>query len=106
MIIVDVNDDYNEWIGYEVEFIGGMIIEEVLLRSNEVNSRDNDMQILWFGFYYIMLLDVLKGLGVIDNVDKVNLSLKDSIGNIVELEIVLEVWNFIGFFKFLKLRGD
>ena len=106
MIIVDANDDYNEWIGYEVESIGGMTIEEVLLRSNEVNSRDNDMQTLWLGPYYITLPDVLKGLGVIDNADKVNLSLKDSIGNTVELEIAPEAWNFTGFPKLPKLRGD
>ncbi|MDF1868697.1 MAG: hypothetical protein P1U70_27985 [Saprospiraceae bacterium] len=104
MFIVDANDDYKEWIGYEVESIGDMAIEEVLLKSNEVNSRDNDMQILWLGPYYITLPDVLKGLGVIDKTDKVILSLKDSIENTVDLEIAPEDWNFTGFPKLPKLR--
>lgn len=106
MFIVDANDDYKEWIGYEVEYIGGMAIEDVLIKSNEVNSRDNDMQTLWLGPYYMTLPDVLKSLGIIERADKVSLSLKNPQGSTKNIDVAPEDWSFTGFPKLPKLKGD
>lgn len=106
MFIVDAKKNYEKWIGHEVTSIGGKPIQDVLLKSNEVNSRDNDMQTLWLGPYYITLPDVLKGLGIIESADYVSLSLQDKEGNTQDLDVVPEEWNFIGFPKLPKLRDD
>lgn len=38
-------------------------VEEALQKTNAINARDNDMQNLWLGPYYLGLPDVLKGFG-------------------------------------------
>jgi hypothetical protein len=106
VFIVDAKEDYRELIGYKVDSIGGMAIEEVILKSNKVNSRDNDMQTLWLGPYYITLPDGLKGLGVIENPDMVSLSLKDKQGGNKNIDLAPEAWDFSDFPKVPKLRGD
>lgn len=104
MFIVDAKEGFEKWIGYQVESIGNIPIEKALEKTNVVNARDNDMQTLWQGPYFLTMPDVLKGLGIIENENHVILTLRDSIGK-SKKEIMEPVnWNFTGFPKTPPLR--
>lgn len=52
------------------------------------------------------LPDVLKGLGIIENAEKLSLSLNDQKGNTKKLELSPEKWDFADFPKMPKLSGN
>jgi hypothetical protein len=61
MYIVDAEGDFEKWIGFKVEKIGDTSIEDALEKTNLVNARDNEMQTLWLGPYFLGMPAVLKG---------------------------------------------
>jgi len=104
MFIVDAEEDFKQWIGYKVESIGGTSIEAALKKTNAVNARDNDMQTLWLGPYYLGLPDVLEGLGIIKNKNEVEIVLSDANrrSRIVSMKPI--TWNFTDLPKIPPLR--
>ncbi len=104
VFIVDAEEDFQQWIGYKVEYIEGTPIQEALQKTNAVNPRDNDMQTLWLGPYYLALPDVLEGLGIIKNVHQVSITLSDSEGASQEVTMNPVSWNFSGFPKMPQLK--
>nr|WP_321407109.1 hypothetical protein [uncultured Carboxylicivirga sp.] len=103
VFIVNAEEDFKQWIGYEVEYIEGTPIEEALNKTNAVNPRDNDMQTLWLGPYYLGLPDVLEGLGIIKSAQQVVITLSDSKGAPQEVTMNPIDWNFSGFPKLPQL---
>lgn len=97
MYIVDAEEGFEKWIGFKVEKIGDTSIEDALEKTNLVNARDNDMQTLWLGPYFLRMPDVLKGLGIIENEKQVTISVSDSKGKSQELTMEPMSWNFTGF---------
>ena len=97
MYIVDAEEGFEKWIGFKVEKIGETSIEDALEKTNLVNARDNDMQTLWLGPYFLRMPDVLKGLGIIENEKQVTISVTDSKGNSQKLTMEPMSWNFTGF---------
>ena len=97
MYIVDAEEGFEKWIGFKVEKIGETSIEDALEKTNLVNARDNDMQTLWLGPYFLRMPDLLKGLGIIENEKQVTISVTDSIGNSQKLTMEPMSWNFTGF---------
>ena len=81
-------------------------IERALQKTNAVNARDNDMQILWLGPYYLGLPDVLKGLGIIENANQVTITLSDTNGKSEKLTMNPVSWNFTGFPVLPKLKTE
>lgn len=106
LFIVNAEEDFKQWIGYEVESIENTPIEEVLQKTNVVNARDNDMQTLWLGPYYLGLPDVLKELGIIENTAQVTLSISNIKGKLQKVKMNPIAWNFAGFPKLPKLQDN
>lgn len=104
VFIVNAEEDFKQWIGYKVELIGDVPVEQALQKTNVVNARDNDMQILWLGPYYLGLPNVLKGVGVIKNADQVVITLADEKGESLEVTMNPIQWNFTGFPKLPPLQ--
>ncbi|MBO0340346.1 TPR end-of-group domain-containing protein [Flagellimonas profundi] len=103
LFIVGAEKGFEKWIGHQVELIGNTTAEDALQKTNAVNARDNDMQTLWLGPYYLGLPDVLQGLGIVENTDQVTITLKDS--NEKSQKVIMDPvsWNFSGFPKMPKL---
>lgn len=106
LFIVDAEEGLEEWIGYKVDLIGNTPAAEAIQKTNAVNARDNDMQTLWLGPYYAALPGVLKGLGIIEGANNVNLTLSDSKGNIKKVSLNPIDWNFAGFPILPKLKKE
>jgi len=106
LFIVDAEDDLKQWIGYKVEMIENTPIEEALQKTNVVNARDNDMQTLWLGPYYLGLPDVLEGLGIIKNTKQVVITLSDAKGKFNKLILNPVAWIFSEFPEIPKLKID
>lgn len=102
--IVAAEEDFQQWIGYKVESIGGTPIKEALQKTNTVNARDNAMQTLWLGPYYLGLPDVLEALGIIKNANQVTIVLSDAKKESKELTMSPITWNFTGFPKIPELQ--
>jgi len=104
MFIVDAHEGFEQWIGYKVVSIGIIPIEEALERTNAVNARDNDMQTLWRGPYFLSMPQVLKGLGIIENESQVTFTLSDSKGKTQKVNLEPINWNFTGFPRIPPLK--
>ena len=104
LFIVDAEIGFEQWIGYEVQLIENIPIEEAFQKTNAINARDNDMQTLWLGPYYLTLPDVLKGLGIVENANQVTITLKDRNGKSQKVKMNPVSWNFSGFPKMPKLK--
>jgi tetratricopeptide (TPR) repeat protein len=106
LFIVDAKGGFEKWIGYRVDLIENTPIEEALQKTNAVNARDNDMQTLWLGPYYLGLPDVLKGLGIIKNANQVTITLSDVKGKSKKVTMNPISWKFTGFPKLPKLKTE
>lgn len=106
MFIVDAEAGYEEWIGYKIEKIADTPIGQALLKTDLVNAKDNAMQRLWLGPYFLLMPDVLKGLGIIERTDKVSLTLSDDQGKREELILEPVSWNFRGFPTIPQIKKD
>lgn len=106
LFIVDAEDGFEKWIGYKVDLIENTTAEAALQKTNVVNARDNDMQTLWLGPYYLTLPDVLKGLGIIKNANQVTMTLSDEKGTSEKATMNPISWNFSGFPLLPKLKTE
>jgi len=106
IFIIDAEEGFEQWIGYKVELIENMHVEEALQKTNAVNARDNDMQTLWLGPYYLGLPDVLEGLGIIKNTDQVVITLRDTKGKSQKVTMIPITWNFSDFPRVPKLKAE
>ena len=106
LFIIDAEEGFEKWIGYKVELIGNTPIDAALQKTNAVNARDNDMQTLWLGPYYLGLPDVLKGLGIIKNSNQVTITLSDVKGKSQKVTMNPVSWNFSDFPKMPKLKDN
>lgn len=104
MFIVDAAEEFEQWIGYQVLSIGNTPIEKALEKTNTVNARDNDIQTLWLGPYFLVMPDVLKGLGIIENEDQVTFTLRNTEGKSEKLTMEPRNWNFTGFPKIPPIK--
>ena len=106
LFIVDAEEGLEQWIGYKVESIENTPIEAALQKTNAVNARDNDMQILWLGPYYLGLPDVLKGLGIVKNANQVTITLSDKEGKSEKVAMNSVAWQFTGMPILPKLKTE
>lgn len=104
VFIVDAEENFQQWIGYKVDSIGGAPIEVAIQKTNTVNARDNDMQTLWLGPYYLGLPDVLEGLGIVQAANQVAITLSDSKGMSQKITMNPINWNFTSFPKIPQLK--
>ncbi|WP_089378086.1 S41 family peptidase [Lutibacter flavus] len=104
LFIVDAEEGFEQWIGYKVDLIESTPVKEALQKTNAVNARDNDMQILWLGPYYLGLPDVLEGLGIIKNANQVTITLSDKEGKSEKVTMNPVAWQFTGMPILPKLK--
>lgn len=106
LFIVDAEIGFEKWIGYEVESFENTSTKEAIQKTNKINAKDNDMQKLWLGPYYLGLPDVLKGLGIVENANQVTITLNDRNGKSQKVIMNPVSWNFSGFPKMPKLKDS
>lgn len=106
LFIVDAEEGYEQWIGYEVISIENTPVEEALVKTNVVNARDNDMQVLWLGPYYLGLPDVLQSLAIINDTKEIAITLSDTKGNAQQVIMNPVSWNFTGLAKMPRLKVE
>jgi hypothetical protein len=103
VFIINADENFEQWIGYKVESIENTPVEEALQKTNAVNSRDNAMQTLWWGPYYMILPDVLESLGIIKNANQVTITLSDKKGKAQKVTMNPISWNY-NFLNIPKLK--
>lgn len=103
--IVNAEEDHLQWVGYKLESIEGTPVELAIQKTNAVNARDNDMQTLWLGPYYLGLPDVLESLGLVKTAKQVTLTIRDPKGISREVKMSPMDWSFTGFPKLPPLSG-
>jgi len=105
LFIVNADKNFEQWIGYKVESIENTLVEEALQKTNVVNARDNAMQTLWWGPYYMILPDVLESLGIIKNANQVTITLSDKKGKVQNVTMNPISWSF-DFLNIPKLKME
>ena len=106
LFIVDAEEGFEQWIGFKVDMIENTPVEVALQKTNVVNARDNDMQILWLGPYYLGLPDVLEGLGIIKNANQVTITISDKEGKSEKITMNPISWKFTGMPILPKLKTE
>lgn len=104
LFIVDADEGFEQWIGYKVDLIESTPVKVALQKTNAVNARDNDMQILWLGPYYLGLPDVLEGLGIVKNANQVTITVSDKEGKSEKVTMNPVAWQFSGMPILPKLK--
>lgn len=102
LYITKASSDYQQYIGYKVAAFADTPADQALELTKRVNARDNEMQTLWLGPYYLSLLDVLNGLGISKG-NEVTLTLSSPKGAITTVTPALKSMQFAGFPKLPKL---
>lgn len=98
LYITKASSDYQEYVGYKIEAFSNTPSHTALELTKRVNARDNEMQTLWLGPYYLSLVEVLEGLGIISG-EKVSLTLRSPEGEITKLTPNSSKMQFAGFPK-------
>jgi tetratricopeptide (TPR) repeat protein len=80
LFIVSADQAYQQFVGSEVVAIGQTKVAEALSKTQRINARDNEMQQLWLGPYYLGLPTVLKGLNIVNDAKEVSLTIEDTLG--------------------------
>ncbi|SEB81786.1 Anaphase-promoting complex, cyclosome, subunit 3 [Tenacibaculum sp. MAR_2009_124] len=106
VFIVDADEGFQQWVGCKVDAIGNTPISEALEKTNVVNARDNDMQTLWLGSYYLRLPDVLEDLGIVKDAKQVTVTLVNPKGKSQKVTMEPVSWNFTDFPKLPKLKNE
>jgi len=106
IFIVDADESFKQWIGYKVDLIENTPINEALQKTNSVNAKDNSMQTLWLGPYYLGMPDILEDLDIIQNTNQIALTLSDSNGKSQKVMMNSVEWSFTGFPKIPKLEDN
>ena len=104
LYITKASAGFQHYMGYKVEAFANTPSHRALELSKRVNARDNEMQTLWLGPYYLSLPDVLKGLGIISG-DAVELTLRSPEGDIIKIRPDTNKMRFSGFPKLPKLAN-
>ncbi|WP_100640825.1 tetratricopeptide repeat protein [Alteromonas facilis] len=105
LYVVKASDEYQHLVGTRVLKFNEMDANKALRLTDIVNPRDNNMQRLWLGPYYLSLPEVLEGIGAIDNPDTVTLTLMDRQENLFETSLNPVPMSFSGFPKLPAVTG-
>ncbi|WP_448568923.1 TPR end-of-group domain-containing protein [Thalassotalea ganghwensis] len=106
LYVVNASDEYQHLVGARVLKFNEMDTNVALRLTDKVNPRDNNMQRLWLGPYYLSLPEVLEGIGAIDNSDTVTLTLLDSQEKLFETTLKPVSMSFNGFPKLPAVAGS
>jgi tetratricopeptide (TPR) repeat protein len=80
LFIIASDPKYKNLLGAQVLSLGGHSVDEVTQSLDQVISRDNDMWPVQLGPYHMRNLPLLRGLGLVPDIRKTELSLRDASG--------------------------
>lgn len=95
--VVQATERYQHLIGLRLLKVAETPVEQVLAKLASVNARDNEMQQLWLGPYYLGLPDVLAGIGVVENAENIPLTFTTTTGQHSSVNLKGEPFSFNGF---------
>ncbi len=106
LFIVGGDQQYQQLVGSKVIAIGKTKVNEALSKTQVVNARDNEMQQLWLGPYYLSLPSVLKGLNIVNDAESISLTIEDTMGKKRVIKPELKELKFNGFPKLPGLANS
>ncbi len=80
LFIIASDPKYKDLLGAQVLRLGEHTVEEVMNSLNKVISRDNEMWPRQLGAYHMRSLPLLSGLGLVSDIRKTELSIRDVTG--------------------------
>lgn len=69
--------DYGDAVGARVTRIGGLAADEALRRAQSVTPRDNEMTLRWIAPQVLSIMEVMKGLGIAESVDRLDVEVEE-----------------------------
>lgn len=106
LFIVGADQQYQQLVGSKVVAIGNTEVDEALSKTQMINARDNEMQQLWLGPYYLGLPSVLKGLNIVNDAENISITIEDTIGGQRVIKPKLKAMEFNGFPKLPALANS
>jgi tetratricopeptide (TPR) repeat protein len=80
LFIIAADPKYKDLLGAQVLKLSGHTIDEVMTALDPVISRDNEMWPSQLGAYHLRSLPLLSGLGLVSDIKKAELSIRDASG--------------------------
>lgn len=77
LFVIGSDPKYKDLLGAEVLSLGGHTVDEVMKSLDQVISRDNEMWPSQLGPYHMRNLPMLRGLGLVTDIRKVELRIRD-----------------------------
>ena len=81
LFIINAAPKHHDLIGSKVIAIGKTPALDALRKVSETVSGDGPMEYVWKGAYLVSYAPFLKGLGIIDNVDALEITIEDAAGS-------------------------
>ena len=106
LFIVNATDQYKQFIGHKVVKFNSTSAQNALALTDGINPRDNNMQRLWLGPYYLSLAEALEGLGIVKANEDISLTLENANGEVSLLTPTLSPMTFSGFPKLPPLTDS
>ena len=96
LFIINAAPQHHNLIGSKVIAIGKTPALDALRKVSETVSGDGPMEYVWKGAYLISYAPFLKGLGIIDNVDALEIMIEDAVGS--RRTVALQTSSDLGWF--------
>ena len=84
---------YADFVGKQVVRIGNCSATEALKKVGKVLARDNEMYLKAYTPRYLIVPEVLNALGIIDDMNKADYTIRDKTGKLVKLPVSPEKTN-------------
>ena len=80
LFVVGSDPKYKDLLGAQVLSLGGHSVDEIMKSLDQVISRDNEIWPSQLGPYHMRNLSLLRGLGLVSDIRKTELSIRDTKG--------------------------
>jgi hypothetical protein len=80
LFVIGSDPKYKDLLGAQVLSLGGHTVDEVMKSLDQVISRDNEMWPSQLGPYHLRNLPLLRGLGLVSDIRKIELRIRDAKG--------------------------
>lgn len=80
LFVIGSDPKYKDLLGAQVLSMGGHTVDEVMKSLDQVISRDNEIWPSQLGPYHMRNLPLLRGLGLVSDIRKIELNIRDANG--------------------------
>ncbi|HYV97147.1 MAG TPA: hypothetical protein VE967_06820 [Gemmatimonadaceae bacterium] len=84
IFVVSASGEASDLVGAQLVSIEGTPAFDALRRVGEVQGNESGMQVLWTGVYHLGVAEMLKGLGIAKDDNRIGLSLRAPDGRTIE----------------------